>query len=151
MTSLFGGGFSDFGGLPPQNMMPPPPWAEDIQTAKEKKKTLTDEEKKEVLSKIQPIPSTFQNNPAALSMSQELISGAPISVFEIQDNSDEEEKKGSGGEDNFESKDVQPTLNADSMSVLRFVAVDNPSQDVEISPSGKILKSAFLYILKLAL
>jgi hypothetical protein len=52
MTSLFGGGFSDFGGLAPQNMMPPPPWAEDIQTAKEKKKTLTDEEKKEVRSKI---------------------------------------------------------------------------------------------------
>jgi hypothetical protein len=52
MTSLFGGGLTDFGGLPPQNMMQPPPWAEDIQTAKVKKKTLTDEEKKEVLSKI---------------------------------------------------------------------------------------------------
>ena len=57
----------------------------------------------EVLSKIQPIPSTFANNPAALGISNELISGAPIPFFDMQVNSDEEEKKG-GGDDFVESK-----------------------------------------------
>ena len=66
-------------------------------------KQLTDEEKKEVLSNIQPIPSTFANKPAALGKLEQLISGAPIPFFDMQLNSDEEEKKGSG-DDFVESK-----------------------------------------------
>jgi len=90
-----------------------------------------------LLSKIQPIPSTFANNPEALGITQELISGAPITFFDMQANSDEEEKKGSG-DDFVESKNDNFSIKADSMSTLRFVVYN--SQSVEISPSGLILK-----------
>lgn len=69
------------------------------------KKHLTDEEKMEVVSNIQPIPSTFFTN-ATKATSQALVSGVPI---ELQYNSDLEEKKVKFEDDFEEIEDVNPT------------------------------------------